>query len=72
MGLFIRLEVDHARCPRPDACGTCVRVCPVDVFRLEGNELLTDPANEDECTLCGLCLEQCPSGALRLHKLYEE
>jgi NAD-dependent dihydropyrimidine dehydrogenase PreA subunit len=44
----------------------------VDVFRLEGNELLTDPANEDECTLCGLCLEQCPSGALRLHKLYEE
>ncbi|MGC8875287.1 MAG: 4Fe-4S dicluster domain-containing protein [Chloroflexia bacterium] len=70
--MFIRIEIDATRCPEPAACGVCTRVCPVDVFRLEGSRLLTDPENEDECTLCNLCLEQCPQGALRLRKLYEE
>ncbi len=70
MGMLIRLEVDETNCPDPAECARCVAVCPVDIFQIEAGHLVTDPWNEDECTLCMLCLETCPEGAIRLVKLY--
>ena len=70
MGMFIRLEVDASKCADPEQCARCAAVCPVDVFRLEDGQIVTDSENEDECTLCLLCLEICPEGAIRLVKLY--
>ena len=70
MGMFVKLEVDPSKCADPAACARCAAVCPVDVFRVEAGRLVTDPENEDECTLCKLCLQTCPNGAIRLVKLY--
>jgi NAD-dependent dihydropyrimidine dehydrogenase PreA subunit len=71
MGMFIVLQVDQERCVDAEGCSQCVAACPVDVFRLERGGLVTDPENEDECTLCGLCLRACPHNAIRLIKVYE-
>ena len=70
MGMFIKLEVDESKCSDAAACARCAAVCPVDIFRVEAGHLVTNPENEDECTLCLLCLEICPEGTIRLVKLY--
>lgn len=60
-----------ALCVGAEKCGECVRVCPVNVFRIAEGVVATDEENEDECTLCGLCTERCAPGALRIVKIYE-
>lgn len=72
MGMFIELRVSQERCRDASVCHECVRVCPVDVFRLEEDTLVLDHENEDECTLCELCLKACPREAIRIGKLYGE
>jgi ferredoxin len=71
MGIFIRVEVDEALCG-PDRGRRLVDVCPVNVFAWQADRLVTDPDNEDECTLCELCLSVYPEGAVTIRRLYRE
>jgi len=71
MGIFIKVEIDPALCA-PDGGRRLVSVCPVNVFVLDQERVVTDPENEDECTLCGLCLNLYPPGAVVVRRLYRE
>lgn len=71
MGMFIRLELDEAKCT-PDGGIKLVNVCPVKIFDLEQGRVTIEPDNEDECTLCGLCLEIYPKGAVTIRRLYRD
>ena len=71
MGEFIKIEVDFSKCTGIDACGGCVRVCPVNIFDREGDRPSIIEENEDECTLCDLCRRVCSPSAITIHKRYE-
>ncbi len=51
-----RLSVDQARCTR---CGSCERVCPMDVNPVR-------EARSAECIFCMHCAASCPEGAVKL------
>lgn len=70
--IFIKLSIDQKKCISAEGCMTCVKVCPVAIFKPAANKtrIEVNKANEDECTLCNLCLEQCPVQAITLQKLY--
>jgi NAD-dependent dihydropyrimidine dehydrogenase PreA subunit len=69
MGVFIEIAVDDDAFT-PSGREKLVRVCPVDIYALDGERLVARPDQEDECTLCRLCLDNAPSGAIRIHKTY--
>jgi NAD-dependent dihydropyrimidine dehydrogenase PreA subunit len=71
MGVFIKVEIDEAKCA-PDGGARLIPICPVKVFSLVEGRVVTDPENEDECTLCGLCLNVYPEGAVTVRRLYRE
>ena len=69
MGIFIKIEIDKAKCTND--CGKkLVEICPVNIFSLVKGRVITDPENEDECTLCGLCLNMKPHGVVKIKRLY--
>ena len=53
------VEIDHKKC---DKGGTCIKVCPRDVFT-EGDKRI-DVTDAEACILCDSCLENCEPGAL--------
>jgi NAD-dependent dihydropyrimidine dehydrogenase PreA subunit len=69
MGIFIKIDFDEQSIT-PDFARRLEQLCPVDIFQVEGGQLVVNADNEDECTLCRLCLQAAPPGALRVHKLY--
>ncbi len=69
MGIFIKIELEEDRLT-PALRKQLVSVCPVDIFKLEGERVTVRPEQEDECTLCGLCLDVAPKQALTIWKLY--
>lgn len=58
---MVEVKVDHEKC---DGCGTCVDVCPVDVFELKEEKSYV--VNNDECLVCRACEVQCPNGAIEV------
>jgi len=61
------------------ACGTCMKVCPSGVIKLQGEK---DKALDvkrvvhyyidfSHCSLCGLCVESCPMQTLEFSTEYE-
>ncbi len=70
MGIFIQITLDRGRLSTTDA-QLLATVCPVDIFGLEGGQLVVRPDEEDECTLCELCLKAAPAGAVMIRKLYK-
>lgn len=70
MGMFIEVRIEPSNCQAARGCDLCVRLCPVEVFRLEGGQVSPIYDNEDECTLCNLCVDQCPARAVAVVKLY--
>lgn len=69
MGIFIQIGVDNERLT-PELRRQLVALCPVDIFAIEDDALISKPEQEDECTLCDLCLRAAPPDAIRIHKLY--
>ncbi len=61
------------------ACGTCERMCPSGVIRVQGaKESAKGPKvathyiiDFSKCSLCGLCVESCPTDTLQYSKEYQ-
>lgn len=43
-------------------CGTCVQICPMQVFAIEKNKSVVK--KPDECIACKACEMQCPNEAI--------
>lgn len=71
MSEFINVKIDMGKCTGIGACGQCVQVCPVNIFRAEEDVPHVVADNEDECILCELCIKECVPEAITLYKLYE-
>jgi len=59
------VEVENARCI---GCGTCVKVCPENVFTIrevEGKKVSTVVAAEN-CFSCRSCEVHCPEHAIKV------
>jgi NAD-dependent dihydropyrimidine dehydrogenase PreA subunit len=69
VGIFIQIGLENADLS-PELRRQLVALCPVDIFALEGDLLVSKPDQEDECTLCELCLRAAPPDAITIHKLY--
>lgn len=44
------------------SCGLCVRLCPMDNLRLDGQRVVS----VDRCTMCYRCVNSCPTKAITL------
>jgi NAD-dependent dihydropyrimidine dehydrogenase PreA subunit len=60
---MVKVEIDLNKC---DGDGTCVDVCPVDVFELQEIEGKTKAVvvDNDACIVCRACEVQCPEQAI--------
>ena len=62
------VKIDH-KFPKVDldkctGCGTCVSVCPQNVFEMKNGK--SHVARPEDCVECGSCVENCPVGAIVL------
>ena len=53
--------VNKSKCT---GCGTCVNVCPVNVFELKNGK--SEPVRAEECISCRACENSCPEGAIKV------
>jgi NAD-dependent dihydropyrimidine dehydrogenase PreA subunit len=53
--------VNKAKCT---GCGTCVNVCPTNVFKIAGGK--STVINAKECIGCMACENSCPEGAIKV------
>lgn len=70
MGMFVEIAVAQTKFSTSTERDACVKSCPVDIFEVAGEQLVTVPELEDECILCGLCVAAAPSGAVSVRRLY--
>jgi NAD-dependent dihydropyrimidine dehydrogenase PreA subunit len=54
-------SIDRDKCI---VCGTCVQVCPMDVFRIDEETARTEIKYRDDCQTCYTCELECPAGAI--------
>ena len=54
-------KVDKAKCT---GCGTCVSVCPQNVFEMKGGK--SEVVRPEDCVECMSCVENCPTEAIKL------
>ncbi|HIQ32271.1 MAG TPA: 4Fe-4S dicluster domain-containing protein, partial [Methanothermococcus okinawensis] len=57
------VTIDYSKCKGVE-CGECVDVCPMEVFKIEGNRIIV--ANEDLCTFCMVCIDVCLEDAIEI------
>ena len=58
---MVEIKIDLEKC---DGNGTCVDICPVEVFEIrEGKAVVV---NLDECLICMACEVQCPNAAIEI------
>jgi len=58
-----KIEIDDSKCI---ICGTCVRECPFEVFKIIGERI---EINERNCVGCMRCTYMCPTGALWVSRI---
>ena len=54
-------HVNEEKCT---GCGTCVSVCPQNVFEMKDGK--SHVARPEDCVECSSCVENCPTGAIKL------
>jgi len=54
-------RIDHDLC---NSCRLCVLTCPVDVIRMDDDNVKAIIAYPDDCMLCGLCMVDCEHDAI--------
>ena len=61
----VSVKVDVEKCT---GCGTCVDVCPVEVFELQetAEKMISVVVAEDNCLVCQACVLQCNEGAIEV------
>lgn len=62
---LIQISVDKDAC---NACGLCVKDCPMHVYELKGDVAV--PARPENCMGCLSCHEICPTQALEHRGVY--
>ena len=55
--------IDRTKC---SSCGTCVDICPTDVYFGSKPQETPAIAYPEECWHCNACVHDCPDGAIRL------
>jgi len=53
------IVVNETKC---QGCGECVKICPSEIYKLEGKRLIV--GNADDCSGCQSCTSVCESQAL--------
>jgi len=54
-------KIDYEKC---NGCGICVRVCPMDVFRMDKKNKKAVITYPEDRMLCEFCVLDCPTGAI--------
>ena len=58
---MVEIKIDLEKC---DGCGTCVDICPVEVFEIRDEKSVI--VNLDECLVCMVCETECPNNAIEV------
>ena len=51
------IKVDMDKCV---GCGTCVKVCPMNIYELKGKKTHVKDGAEKDCIQCHACEANCP------------
>ena len=54
-------KIDQELC---NGCGICVKICPMDVFRMDEDLEKAIIRYPEDCMLCELCVLDCPVEAI--------
>ena len=58
------IVIDETKCK---VCGECVKICPVEIYKQEGNRIIV--CNTDECSGCQSCISVCESQAITISEI---
>jgi NAD-dependent dihydropyrimidine dehydrogenase PreA subunit len=58
------ITIDEAKCK---GCGECANVCPVEIYKLDGNRVLV--GDSGECSYCQSCISVCATGAITIAEI---
>ena len=71
------VKIDYKKCLGAEACGNCLRICPVGVFmnvpigKYKGDPWRTSykivPYFRDLCNNCRACQKVCPKNCIYIH-----
>ena len=66
MTIEFEIKIDTSKCA---GCGTCVEVCPMQVFEIVtvGEKKQSRIKDLDSCFGCHLCELQCPNEAVKVY-----
>lgn len=71
MATFLDISV-QSEALSPEQRARLVTSCPVEIFALEGDQVIVRDDQVDECTLCEVCLKIAPAKAILIRKKYKD
>ncbi len=58
------IVIDEEKCK---VCGECVKICPVEIYKLDGDRVIV--GNTDECSGCQSCVSVCEAQAITITEM---
>jgi len=58
------IAIDETKCK---VCGECVKICPVEIYKQEGDRIVI--GHTDECSNCQSCISVCESQAITITEI---